>query len=292
VTRLAPERVQSQELGFRTAGAAGGDARADAVRWESRHARDVVALAEDESLVLTGDGQLVELSATAQYRLDTRTPQALKAYAFGTAEADTALRPLIEAALREIASRRPLDAFLTASRRDVEQAARALIQERIDAYGLGLLVVRVDLQDVHPPLPVVDAYRDVSRAESDRQRRINEGRTARAETLAAARGRAAATLSRAEADRQAQVARAAGEAEAFEAEALARGPRPALADHRRYWDTVSDVLAGKPKLVIDAEPDRVRNRHLIVPSLPLPLLDAARGEKAPLDTRPLQGPPP
>ena len=32
---------------------------------------------------MTGDGQLVELAATAQYRLDAARPDALRAYAFG-----------------------------------------------------------------------------------------------------------------------------------------------------------------------------------------------------------------
>jgi Cu+-exporting ATPase len=278
VTRLAPGRVRSLEIGFRTAGAVANDA-ASAVRWETRHGRDdsrtgiVVARAEDESLLLTGDGQLVELSATVQYRLDTSRPEALRAYAFAIADADAALRPLAEGSLRAVAARRPLDALLTAERHEAERAAARLLQERAQAYGLGLEIVRFDLQDAHPPLAVVDAYRDVSRAESDRLRRINEGRTAHAEALAAARGRAAAIVNRAEAESTAQVARAAGEADAFEAERSARTPFPALTDHRLYWETIQSALAAKPKVVLDAEPGR--QRHLIVPSLPMPAVEAA-----------------
>ena len=107
----------------------GGDA--DPVRWETAHGRDVVGLAEDESLLLTGDGQLVELSATAQYRLDAARPEALRAYAFATADADRALRPLAESAVRDVAARRPLDALLTAS------AARGRACRRPLAPGAG-----------------------------------------------------------------------------------------------------------------------------------------------------------
>jgi Cu+-exporting ATPase len=277
VTRLAPGQVRSLEVGFRTVGGLAKDT--DAVRWEAGHGRDelgqdtVVARAEGESLLLTGDGQLVELSATVQYRLDTSRPEALRAYAFAIADADRALRPLAEASVRAVAARRPLDALLTAARHEAEVAAAHLLQERAHAYGLGLAIVRLDFQDAHPPLAVVDAYRDVSRAESDRLRRINEGRTARAEALAAARGRAAAIVNRAEAESTAQVARAGGEADAFEAERSARTPFPGLTDHRLYWETIQTVLAAKPKVVLDAEPGR--HRHLILPSLPIPAVEAA-----------------
>jgi Cu+-exporting ATPase len=283
VTRLTPGRVQSLEIGFRTASdastAANPNPDSNSVRWETRHGRDpgVVVRAEDESLLLTGDGQLVELSATAQYRLDAARPEGLRAYAFGFAAADTALRPLAEAALRDVAARRPLDALITATRHEAEQSAAELLQRRVDAYGLGLVIVRVDFQDVHPPLAVVDAYRDVSRAESDRQRRINEGQTARSEALAAARGRAAATVNRAEADRLTLVSRAAGEADAFDLQLNARAAFPGLTDHRLYWETIGAVLAAKPKVVLDAEPPG--HRHLIVPNLAIPAVEAAAALK-------------
>ena len=129
-----------------------------------------------------------------------------------------------------------------------------MLQERANAYGLGLIIVRLDFQDAHPPLAVVDAYRDVSRAESDRQRRINEGRTARAEALAAARGGAAAIVNRAEAARVTEIARAAGEADSFDAQRSARAPFPGLTDHWLYWETIAGALAAKSKIVLDADP--------------------------------------
>ncbi len=114
---------------------------------------------------------------------------------------------------------------------------------------------------------MVDAYRDVSRAESDRQRRINEGNTYLGRVLEEARGQSASIVNRAEADRAGRLARASGEADAFTYRAEARAPYPALTDHRLYWESVASVLAGKTKVVLD--PDKTRHRHLIVPNFPL-----------------------
>jgi Cu+-exporting ATPase len=259
VMRLTPDRIRSLEIGFRT----GGPGDRAGVKWEARHGRALTARAEDEALLMTGDGQLVELAASAQYRVDSKNPEALQAYAFGVSDPDEALRPLAESAVRTVVGRAPLESLLTQGRQGAEKAAAGLLQERVDRYKLGLVVTGVAFQDVHPPLAVVDAYRDVSRAESDRQRRSNEGQAYRAEALASARGQAAATANRAEADKLSRVDRAGGEADAFRYLADARASNPALTDLRIYLEAVSDSMAGKPKLVLD--PGRAGPRHLIIP---------------------------
>lgn len=81
---------------------------------------------------------------------------------------------------------------------------------------------------------VVDAYRDVSRAGAERQRRINEGQTYRVGRLAQTQGVAAITLNRAEAGRHGQSSRASGGAFAFHLRIDARAPFPGLTDHQLY----------------------------------------------------------
>jgi Cu+-exporting ATPase len=264
VTRLEPERVRGLAIGFRAGSAESGGG---AVRWESGHGREALARRDDEALLLTGDGQLIELAATVQYRV-APDAEGLRRYAFGADDADAALRPLAEAAIRSVVGRRALDGLLTDRRPEAERAALEAMRERVARYGLGLVVVGVAFQDVHPPLAVVDAYRDVSRAERERQRKVNEGQTYLAERLARARGLATATVNRAEADRQGRVARAAGEAEAYRALQGVRSVSPALTDHRLYWDAIAAALAGKPKVVLDPA-QAAQRRHLILNELPL-----------------------
>jgi Cu+-exporting ATPase len=262
IIRLAPARARSVAIGFRAE-----EVKAPrSVRWESAHDRTITARAEDEALLLTGDGQYVELAATAQYRVDERTPEALRAYVFLVDNPERSLRPLAESVVRTVVGRRRLDALLTRDRHEAEESSARMLQQRVDQCGLGLIITAVAFQDVHPPLAVVDAYRDVSRAESDRQRRVNEGNTYLSRSLEEARGNAAAMINRAEAERRARLARAAGEADAFLYRAEARSTAPALTDHRLYWEMISAVLAGKSKVIID--PDRTRHRHFIIPNQP------------------------
>ncbi len=275
VDRLTPRHVRSLEVGFRTGSASSGP-----LDWSAPHGRGVTARAVDEALLMTGDGQLVELAATVQYRLIADDPKSLREFAYGVFEPDVLLRPLAESIIREIVAKSSLEALLTARRQDVEIQSCADLNARVNHCGLSVFIVNVSFQDVHPPVAVLDAYRDVSRAESDRQRRHNEGVTYKAEALASARGRAAATLNQAEAARLSRSTRAAGEADAFRDVSSARAPWPALNDQAIYHDALGLLLAGKSKLVLD--PGVNRPRHLIVSELPNDAASAAA----------LVGPPP
>jgi Cu+-exporting ATPase len=257
ITRMAPGRVRSVEVGFRS-GSPGS------VGWESPHNRGNLARADDEALLITGDGQLVEIAATAEYQLNP-SPQALRNLAFGTVDPEAALRPLAESTVRSIVGRRGLDELLTRGRSEAEMASKAALQERVDAAKLGLVITAVSFQDVHPPLPVVDAYRDVSRAESDRLRKVLEGTTYRENRLATAEALAIATIQKAEADRGGRTARASGESDAFLARLQGRDGFPSLTDHRLYWETISSAFARKDKVVLEPSSGR---KQLFLPEMP------------------------
>ena len=287
ITRLAPGRVRSVEVGFRSE----APGSAGSVGWESSHERGNAARADDEALLITGDGQLVEVAATAEYRLDP-SHEALRNVAFGTLDPEAALRPLAESTIRSIVGRRGLDDLLTKGRLEAEAASKATLQGRVDASKLGLVITAVSFQDVHPPLPVVDAYRDVSRAESDRLRKVAEGTTYRATRLATAESLAVATIEKAEADRNTRTTRASGDSDAFLARLRARGRAPALTDHRLYSEAITSAFAGKDKVVLEPSSSR---RQLFLPELPgglVPALMNARITSNPEARDPLPGPPP
>jgi P-type Cu+ transporter len=267
VTLVAPGRVQSLEIGFRTAPVA----ETGPLRWESSHGRleDPV---DASALLLTGDGRYVELAATLQYTIDPADPDAVRRFLCDVADGENAARPVAESAVRDVVGRRALLDLLTAGRHEAEVAAARLLEERLAAYRFGIVVRAVAFEDIHPPLEVVDAYRDVSRASSDHRRRINEAGAYRDRVLAEATGKAAATIHAAEADRAGKLARAASAADVFITLADARRYAPNLTDFRLYWEKLADALAGKSKLILDEEPGR--RRHLVLPadpSLPSPL---------------------
>ncbi len=181
--------------------------------------------------------------------------------------AKTPCGPLAESAVREVVGRRELLDLLTSrSRRRRGRLPRLSCRERPRPIGSALLCVAIAFQDIHPPLDVVDAYRDVSRAASDRQRRINEAIAYRDQTVTEASGKAEAIVQAARAD--AIPPRGAGGRRRLIPSArceLRAQADPALTDFRLFWEKLAEALAGKDKVVLDEEPGR--RRHLIVPNL-------------------------
>ncbi len=263
VTAIARDRARSLDIGFRTS----GRSDLEPLRWESTHGRTTRDQGDDRALLLTGDGRYVEVAATLQFSIDPADPEALRRFVFDVGDGEAALRPLAESVVREVLSRRPLLELLTFQRREAETAAALLLAKRLDVYRFGIVVRGISFQDIHPPLEVVDAYRDVSRATSDRQRRVNDANAYRDQVVAAATGKSRAILDAAETDRSTRLALAASGADTFNSLRDARRYAPSLTDFRLFWTKLAQALDGKSKVILDDEPGR--RRHLIMPGLPL-----------------------
>lgn len=275
LTRVEPERIRGLAVGFQR----GAGLRGEALRWEAGHGRaeEQTDPAEDDSLLLTGDGQFLEATASLQYSIDAGRPGAVRRFVLELENPDAMLQALAQSAVRQVVSRRKLVDLLTTDRRAAEEAATERLREQAARLDLGVVVRGITFQDVHPPLAVVDSYRDVSRAESDRQRRVNEAAAYQVEKLTAADAQAQASRNAAQAEHDRRLALAASASDAFVYQLNARQTAPGLTDFRLFWETVMEVLAGRNKLILDSAVGRPQ--RLILSRLPLEsgaILDAAR----------------
>ena len=110
-----------------------------------------------------------------------------------------------------------LDPLLTTDRRTLEEASGpARLQIEPGALrGWRAKVLTVRLQDLHPSVEVVDAFREVAGALEEKNRVINEAEGYRNEQVALARGRAEAQIETAEGYKLGRVNRADGDASRF-----------------------------------------------------------------------------
>ena len=93
----------------------------------------------------------------------------------------------------------------------------------------------MQLEDVHPSLEVVDAFREVSGAFEEKNRLINEAEGYRNEQLALARGNAKAQLENASAYTLGRNNRAEGDASRFIQRKPPFAPRPAPPKRACTW---------------------------------------------------------
>jgi membrane protease subunit HflK len=239
--RVAVERTQTEEIGFETL-------RGDATR-------DVA----EESLMLTGDENIVDIDFTVIWRVRNASE-----YLFFIRDPDNAVKAVAESAMREVVGGRNLEPIITTERTEVEDEARRLMQEMLDSYQAGIFVRSVNLRQAGPPPEVIAAFRDVVNAEQDAEAAVNEATAYQNDIVPRARGAAARIVQEAEAYRARVVAAAEGEATRFNLIYDEYRAAPEVTRRRMYLETLEVVLGSSDKILIDGEASGG-----VVPYLPL-----------------------
>jgi membrane protease subunit HflK len=248
-------------------------------------------LVPQESLMLTGDENIVDAQAIVQYRVKSPGD-----YLFRVADPDQALRDATEVGLRSVIGRTTIEEVLTVGRVEIQDRTRAFLQQLLDTYGAGLIVTEVKLQVVDPPEQVKDAFHAVVRAREDRERLINEARGYQEDVIPRARGEAEQIVRAAEAYRAQREIRAQGDAAKFLSILEASQKARAVTEQRLYVETLQRALPEAQKIVISP--------HLegsLLPFLPLREqapqaqtalpLDGVRGPTEPAGVTPSATPP-
>ncbi len=254
LTRIQAHRVRVVEVGFRTT--PGPASEPAAYEWNVQHRTGRFQKVPEESLMLTGDQNMIELNATVHY-----IPDHPDDFLFRQLDGDATVRSAAESVIQGIVTSSSLDDVLTLGRRTIETRTEAELQQRLEAYGCGVQVLQVKLEDVHPSLDVVDAFRQVSDAFEEKSRLINEAQGYQNEQLALSHGNAGALVENANGYRVGRTTRASGDASRFEAAEAAFRGAPQATESRLYLETMEEVLPGKKKLIIDKSKGR---RHLLL----------------------------
>lgn len=260
VYKPAVERENRIEVGFRSTAGVNPVAQMlnrRAVGGLSGYAS--AAELDNESLMLTGDENIVDLDFSVRWKI--ADPEN---YLFNVASPDAMIKDVAESAMREIIGKRPIDDALTANKAEIELAARDLIQEIVDAYEAGIQINAVELQQVNPPVQVIDAYKDVQAARADAEKLQNEAIGYANNIVPRARGEGARILQEAEGYKQAKVADAQGRAQRFNDQLREYQRAQTVTEQRLYIEAMEDVLKKSNVIVLGGESARG-----VLPYLPL-----------------------
>lgn len=201
-----------------------------------------------EALMLTADENIVNVQLAVQYQVSDPAQ-----YLFTFRDPDLTLKEVTESALREVVGKRNLDFVLTEGRAEVQQETRAIVQDTMDRYEVGVQVVEVVIQDVQPPEQVQDAFLDAIKAREDKERTINEAQAYRNEVIPRAQGAAARVREEAQGYRERVIAQAEGDGSRFTQLLTEYRLAPSVTRERLYLDTMQEVLGRTGKIIMDTE---------------------------------------
>jgi modulator of FtsH protease HflK len=220
-------------------------------------------------MMLTGDENIVDVNFVVFWRIH----DALK-YLFNIQNPETTVREVAESAMREVVGQSNIQPLLTGARQKTEQAVQKLMQDVLDSYGAGIRVDQVQLQKVDPPTQVIDAFRDVQAAATDKERLQNDAASYANRIVPEARGEAERILQGARAYREQSVAEATGQTARFLKIYDEYKKAPEVTRTRMYLETMERVLSGTDKIIIDS-----KNMQGVVPFLSLDQLQPRKEEK-------------
>jgi len=213
-------------------------------RSDSRSADNLV-----ESQMLTGDQNIVNVHFRVAWQIDPAHPED---YEFNVLNPRDTVKAVAESIMREVVGRTTIDGILTSDRKSIEPDVQDRMQKVLDNYHAGVLVKQVQLQSVDAPAQVISAYRDVTAAQQDLQRAVNDAETYANRVVPEAEGRAAAIVAGSNAYKAQTILDATGQTQRYNQIYAQYKNAPAVTRERMYLETMERVLGGMSKTILDS----------------------------------------
>ena len=224
VRKVPVQRQLKQEFGFRTVEAGVQTLYAD-------------SNLDGESIMLTGDLNVAVVEWIVQYRVDDPY-----LYLFKVRNLEETFRAMNEAVMREVVGDRTVTEVVTVGRQDIEAQVGLRLQEMANQYEMGIAIDQVVLQDVNPPDPVKPSWDEVSQAQQQRDRMINEAQAEFNRVIPRARGEAQQAILQAEGYALDRTNRAEGDSARFTAIYTEYRRAPEVTRKRLYLETMQRVI--------------------------------------------------
>jgi membrane protease subunit HflK len=222
------EQVRTNEVGYRSSGAGG----------TSRELR--------ESLMLTGDENIIDLQFAVQYNL-----KSVQDYLFNNRSVENSVRGAAETAIREVVGKSEMDYVLYEGREEIAIKTNELMQDILDRYRSGINITSVTMQNAQPPEQVQAAFDDAVKAKQDLERQKNEGQAYANDIVPKARGTASRLIAEANGYKAAIENEAKGNASRFDQILTEYARAPEVTRNRLFLETQEQIMSSVSKVIVD-----------------------------------------
>jgi len=225
-----------------------------------------IGINQAESLMLTGDENIVDVQFRVFWYYDGESPEN---FILNIDNGAPLVKAAAESVMREVVGKSTLDAVITTGRGEIAETVKDQLQALLGDYDSGVTIENVEIQDARNPGPVRDAFIDVINAGQDAERAVQEANRYANDIVPRARGEAQKILQDAQAYRDQVIADATGQADRFSQILREYRKAPQVTRERMYLETMERVLNRTDKLILD-------NESGAVPYLPLDRVNRGR----------------
>ena len=208
---------------------------------------DTNASITDESMMITGDFNIVNIDFFVEYRISDPVK-----YLFGANDPESMLKMLIQSQIRNVVGSYEIDPILTGSKEEIQSRIKDLTFDELENYDIGLALVDIKIQDCEPPTKAVsEAFAAVKNADSGAKTAVNNANAYKNAKEAEAEAKVNQILENAEYLKQARINEAKEEVAMFNAMYDEYVKYPAVTRSRMYYEFLESVLPGL-KIYVDA----------------------------------------
>ena len=191
----------------------------------------------DESTMLTGDLNIVDVEWIIQYRIENP-----EAWLFNVTDREKTIRDTSQSVLNMLVGDRTILGVIGPDRQNIQDEAVRLMNGLFTNYGLGIVVTQVQLQNIVPPEGVQAAFEDVNKAIQDMNRLINEGREAYNAEIPKVQGQADQIVEVAQGYASERVNVARGDVSRFNAVFDEYRKAPEVTKKRLYYEMMEEIF--------------------------------------------------
>lgn len=209
-----------------------------------------IGINQGESLMLTGDENIVDVQFRVFWYYDGQNPEN---FILNIDNGAPLVKAAAESVMREVVGKSTLDAVITTGRGEIAGTVRQQLQTLLADYNAGVTIENVEIQDAQNPGPVREAFIDVINAGQDAERAVQEANRYANDIVPRARGEAQKVLQDAQAYRDQVIADSTGQADRFVQILREYRKAPQVTRERMYLETMERVLNRTDKLILDSE---------------------------------------
>ena len=223
-------------------------ARAD--KWPVREVKSVTTGTAGE--YLTGDVNLMSMSLNVQYRVSDPY-----VYHYRVANPEQVIGDNIRKELRKFVAGRTLDNLLNVERALLQAHIEDVFEKRLPGGDSALLdaieLVKVNLLSVNPVDSAMNAFREVSSSQDDRERIIVNAQRLTVSLVPRAHGNAAYEIEQAKGEAARRTITSAAESDAIRMVAGAVRGAPEVLHNMLWREKLETSLAGRSKIIVPSE---------------------------------------
>ncbi len=219
--------------------------------WENMHNEGKYTKIPEEALAIAGDENLIDVNFLCYYKIADPVQ-----YALNIENAHETLRNLFVYEIHSICARYNLDDLLSSKRVEVQASLLSRMDRTAHNLSMGVDILRVNLQEAHPPVEVIPQYRSISSAREKMDEIIHQASAYANDLIPRSRGESTAIVLDSKAYAEEKLNDAQGETESFMLRQQNFSKYEAVQKTRIWRETTEKLLGDKVLYILPSEAER------------------------------------